>query len=383
MWGRRALATCSSFITLVKNKDNARIVEAELAAIGSAQYGRLPKTPPPFISSMLSMALSIRLEDRLEDEFIPFDPNMPIDIDMSLGKNDGVTVIDVTDPSSPAYCFVSNNTLEVAKVVKVPSIPLTAEEYYYEMVEARNKELQQDVQKHINLFKGVRLIEPWMLNEAWPWDGYGSDTPGTQEPELDDTGPGIPSLTELCLQNAVEHASSEDIPALEVAISLPGLAEGLLKVLTKCDRLSDVITDVMITALDSEQSERDQLVLDLSSYSLTAEQAIRVASSFPKTQVLNLDKNPHITSATLATLRPSLPELTRLIIYDCPGISAIEVRTLLFSGFFPNLLAVYHRGYMITCHCDVATRASFTLQLLVPTTWSIQKLRYPSCRHEL
>jgi hypothetical protein len=128
----------------------------------------------------------------------------------------------------------------------------------------------------------------------------------------------------------------------------------------------------MITAL-SEHPERDQSMLDLSPYSLTAEQVVHVASHFPKIQVLNLDKNPHITAATLTRLLPSLPELTRLIIYDCPNISAVEVRTLRFSGSFPNLLAVYHRGYIMMStreayengrNTDLAsTRSSFTFAL--------------------
>ncbi|KAF8514601.1 hypothetical protein JB92DRAFT_124138 [Gautieria morchelliformis] len=36
LWGREPLAVCSSFIALVKNKDNALIVEAELGAIEAA-----------------------------------------------------------------------------------------------------------------------------------------------------------------------------------------------------------------------------------------------------------------------------------------------------------------------------------------------------------
>ncbi|KAF8511774.1 hypothetical protein JB92DRAFT_356109 [Gautieria morchelliformis] len=389
LWRRDPLAVCSNFITLVKNKDNALIVEAELAAIGSTQYQELPETPAPFISSMLAMVLAIRLEDQYCEGFTarPLDPNRS---SFGARNNDAITVIDVTDPSSPAYCFVLVAGLEHAKVEVPRDVLLAAETYvraFYPLLseknmpymeeneegnERYNEEVQQDVEKHINLFKDIRVIERWMLDETWPCDGYGTDERDTQEPESADTEPDIPPLTELCLQKAVHHATSKDSAALEAAISFPGVGVRLLDILAKRDRLSNAVTSAMTTAL-SDHPERDQSVLDLSPYSLTAKQVIRVASYFPQIQVLNLDKNPHITHATLAKLLPSLPELTRLIIYDCPGISAMEVRTLRFSGSFPKLLAVYHRGYMMMCdeelrkmgtNTDIAsTRTSFTFAL--------------------
>ncbi|KAF8487935.1 hypothetical protein JB92DRAFT_2661113, partial [Gautieria morchelliformis] len=126
--------------------------------------------------------------------------------------DDGVTVIDITDLSSPAYCFVSLRGLEAAKVRVPLSIPLTAETYvraYYPLPSEKNfgsveekevnDEVQQDVEKHISLFRGIRLIEPWVLYSTWPSVGYFKEQPNPQVTESTDTGPGIPPLTELCL----------------------------------------------------------------------------------------------------------------------------------------------------------------------------------------
>ncbi|KAF8507410.1 hypothetical protein JB92DRAFT_702400 [Gautieria morchelliformis] len=209
LWRRDPLAVCSNFITLVKNKDNALIVEAELAAIGSTQYQELPETPAPFISSMLAMVLAIRLEDQYCEGFTarPLDPNRS---SFGARNNDAITVIDVTDPSSPAYCFVLVAGLEHAKVEVPRDVLLAAETYvraFYPLLseknmpymeeneegnERYNEEVQQDVEKHINLFKDIRVIERWMLDETWPCDGYGTDERDTQEPESADTEPDIP-----------------------------------------------------------------------------------------------------------------------------------------------------------------------------------------------
>ena len=277
-----------------------------------------------------------------------------------IDNNDGLTIIDVTDPSSPAYCFVSVHGLEAAEAVD-DLAPLTAETYvtaYYPVPSEHNlasmkkeertshDKKSADVQQHINLFKDVRLIELWMLHEAWPEDAYDDVKPDSQVTGSTDSEASVPSLSELCLRTAVRHTGIEDIEVFEATMSLPGVGAKLLGLLAEEHEISDAMVGPMIKAL-SVYPGRDHSVLDLSLYALTAKQVILVASHFPKTHVLNLNKNPYITSATLCQLLPSLPELTRLIVYECPSISISDILALRCSGDYPSLQAVYHRAYMM------------------------------------
>jgi len=78
LFGRIALAACKAFLTLVRNKDHADLIKAELAAIGSgnAWDEPLPANQAPFLCRMLWMALVIRPEEQYSSSTSMLDPNM-------------------------------------------------------------------------------------------------------------------------------------------------------------------------------------------------------------------------------------------------------------------------------------------------------------------
>ncbi|KAL6303865.1 hypothetical protein BKA93DRAFT_826282 [Sparassis latifolia] len=82
----------------------------------------------------------------------------------SWGGSGGISVIDVTDPENPAYCFVTSHT------------PLSAEQYmrcYYAVLTEesdieRKRRTEKDILKTIDLLDGENVVTLDMLAEAWP-----------------------------------------------------------------------------------------------------------------------------------------------------------------------------------------------------------------------
>jgi hypothetical protein len=87
-----------------------------------------------------------------------------------------VTVIDVTDPQSPAYCFVSVRGTQSQK--KLPKrVPFSAEDYLraYDPLptpeEMEDTQTQQDEKYNLDAIaalEGEKMVTLEMLADAWP-----------------------------------------------------------------------------------------------------------------------------------------------------------------------------------------------------------------------
>jgi hypothetical protein len=94
----------------------------------------------------------------------------------SPDNDDGVTVIDVTDPQSPAYCFVSVRGTQSQK--KLPKrVPFSAEDYLraYDPLptpeEMEDTQTQQDEKYNLDAvaaLEGEKMVTLEMLADAWP-----------------------------------------------------------------------------------------------------------------------------------------------------------------------------------------------------------------------
>ena len=88
-------------------------------------------------------------------------------------NNDGITIINVTNPESPAYCFVSICRLECDDSSNIPLMtPLSATQYlrgyYPKDITVDDYDLEQSVLATLRPFESVPMITIDMLAEAWP-----------------------------------------------------------------------------------------------------------------------------------------------------------------------------------------------------------------------
>jgi len=137
-----------------------------------------------------------------------------------LDNNDGITVIDVTNPEQSAYCFVSVNGLSNTDLD--PFLPLTAADYvraYYpipgptEMISEQVRLREEDVLDAISSSDGEPLMTLEMLAEAWPQKYEGFLPVGKEDRPVKEDGnacTSIPTLFELSLKPALDRALERD-----------------------------------------------------------------------------------------------------------------------------------------------------------------------------
>ena len=164
-----------------------------------------------------------------------------------LDKNDGITVIDVTDPESPAYCFVSVDGLECEDGSNIPLMtPLSATQYlrgyYPEAKDDPNHEasrLEQSVLDTLRPYESVRMITIDMLTDAWP--GEYSNGPNSAELSIEpkDTIHMPPSLVDMTFVPALNSAlKTGEIDSLDPFMWLPGNLSKIKDVLRAHNPLS-------------------------------------------------------------------------------------------------------------------------------------------------
>ena len=157
---------------------------------------------------------------------------------MIKDNNDGITVIDITTPEKPSYCFVSIHGLEAAGDAAM-RVPLSATDYaraYYPVLDAENltddspRPLEKTILRTIASLDGVPLVTLEMLADAWPAE-YTQSQGVVQEGQLkksssvDESNMCIPSLSALALKPAVEHALHvEGTKEIEELVWMPGKA---------------------------------------------------------------------------------------------------------------------------------------------------------------
>ncbi|KAF4619320.1 hypothetical protein D9613_004888 [Agrocybe pediades] len=187
-----------------------------------------------FTQYLLSLAFSVNLEPdvlSVNSSTSAF----PVDHGSTLGdNNDGITVLDISDPLSPSYCFVSIYGLSIhdqeAASEDVPElVPLSAKTYvraYYPEEETSSSEENEEVSalEERSVQGAIRSLDPYpvislqTLHATWP-DEY--ELEGEMEVEtqsntipaaaaLDNDNdvalPLAPSLVDAIFRRAVETA---------------------------------------------------------------------------------------------------------------------------------------------------------------------------------
>ncbi|KAI0062155.1 hypothetical protein BV25DRAFT_1772067, partial [Artomyces pyxidatus] len=224
-YGSLPVRATHRFISLAKQKDNTEIIAAEIKAI-QGLYGvwqqkpDMPRVPAPFVAFLLATSWSIDLEFAeggapyasgvsFNNGFLHADMGTCVNAD----NNDGISIIDVTDPASPAYCFN-----------RIGGLPLSAKQYvgrYYHIpgvsdVDEDDEDddsipyaagggLSESVASAITLLDDIPMITIQMLAEAWPeeyeatLEEYLKTSPTDATTKVADPPVTLPSLTDMTL----------------------------------------------------------------------------------------------------------------------------------------------------------------------------------------
>ncbi|KAI3609350.1 hypothetical protein WG66_010650 [Moniliophthora roreri] len=309
------IAAVRRFLDLLSNAENANIVRDEIRrAQGKyARQGKRPAMPAlsfPYTQFLFSQAWNMDIDNPstpyvtgIGFEQSVFNPNIGC---FSHGSSiNGIAIIDITDPSDPAYCY----SLDRRDICI-----LTAERYvriYYKDEDGESEseggsedegegegdileidddgddpegeriaqEIKANAMRHAASLKVVRLLTRDVLAEVWPEHFSGNGLPGHEEllikQETDLHRSLLPPLADLALSQLVKQcALDDDWGPLEQLADMPGKPEVIAAALISQKDIPDSGSALLAKFLLSEVGKNGGIV-DLSRFTLSVD-AIRV-----------------------------------------------------------------------------------------------------------
>ncbi|ETW84443.1 hypothetical protein HETIRDRAFT_416134 [Heterobasidion irregulare TC 32-1] len=358
-YGRLPLLATRRFLTLLRVPENAEIVRWELNEI-RANWESLDDNENlcPYIASLLVSCWSASLEPHKTYAtgtschlLSPF---------MGSGdgdNNDGITIIDITDCQSPAYCFVSVGSMESR--VRVPSWrPLTAERYcraYYprpdpEILDQDDeaRRLEENVVSIIASLDNETVLDYSVLVDTWPTEYRKkvlSASPAHEAPTL------IPSLIEMSIEPSIASViQGGDTSSMRSVMAQPDKCPIVRSKLKELSPFPDEAIPLLLDLLRLEL-ELNPKLLDLTSLSLHTAQILRLLTSFESIEDLNLSHNYLVDIETVEQIL-SKP-LRRIVLLGCSSFDDEDVASLLFEKpeLFQSLDAFIH-PYFFSPHPD-------------------------------
>ncbi|KAH8833120.1 hypothetical protein DL96DRAFT_1677341 [Flagelloscypha sp. PMI_526] len=314
-YGRLPPRGVRRFIDLASNKDNAEVIVEELKNI-DGKYGavgplepRIPEIPLPFTSFLLGCAFNADL-DAIDGVYTSgrgilhsiMDAAMtPSEID----NNDGITIIDITDPFNIAYCHASLGYIESPSWPYPSMSPVSSKEY----ADTYGTDFDE-ADSTLEILKTTRIIPLHVLAEAWPQE-FKSDTPATSVAAHEHTA--MPSLVELALSAGVKKAiEGDDLSSLDAFLLDPSKVLAILDIL----RTQEVYSPPALR-LAAHLAPKQLNRVDLSGFNFITEDLIAVLSSdgFGETETLNLSRNPNVRLETITKIASKFPTINRVIVY--------------------------------------------------------------------
>ncbi|THH20556.1 hypothetical protein EW146_g830 [Bondarzewia mesenterica] len=374
-YGRLPLLATRRFLTLVKFPENAEIIRWELDHIQdkgeekNKNKKNKKNTLCPYTAFLLSTSWTASLADPenpyASSSFL-FNPNMG---SANMDNNDGITVIDISDPLSPAYCYVK----------RLPGgRPLTAKKYcrsYYPEPDpeelAKSDEQERAIEEHvaevIASLDGEKVLEHRVLAETWPLEyrkGYlkahpdgdsdVSSTPSSDSPKR------IPELVEMAIAPAITAViQGGDLADIQNILAQPDrhaiVKENLTKFSPFPDEAIPILSDVLGFELESNKKS-----VDITSLPLSTAQILQLLASFDGVEVLNLSYNPLVASDTIEEILAKHHSLRRIVCLACPSLSDADVASLLSDkpDLFNPLDAFIHPYFL---NPTTRTKAAFSM----------------------
>ena len=174
LYGYTALRQCRKILEIFSNPNNATALSNELkyAAINQVLWDGVPdyqdcKPRFPFITTCLMLGASFSPEDSYFHQVSP----EPFNLDFDAGdNNNGITIIDISDPNDIRYCFVDFFGMESNTEVQLMT-PLTGRIYleaYYDPQELEN-ELMAQIMEDLD---GWKIVTVEALEDTWPDSGW-------------------------------------------------------------------------------------------------------------------------------------------------------------------------------------------------------------------
>lgn len=293
-------------------------------------------------------------------------------------------MIDITDPESPAYCFVSVNGTESSKRLN-RRIPLSGAQYaraYYpvptskELEDERIRLTEEDVLRVIATLDGEKMVTQEMLAEAWPSEYQAKleklrAKAEQSTPSEDTAAPAtIPSLADLTMRPAVSHAlETGDATQIEEMLWMPGKAKLVQSILRDMTPFPDSGVPLLEKVINQEMKVGDAAV-DLSEYALSSTQVHHLISSVGGVKSLNLSYNPVVTTQTVHQILTATPSLTRLVLLGCTAITNEGLKNLLVTDpkLFYRLEALIHPFLLSN---DSSYANAFSFNGLLEDRWTI------------
>ena len=270
---------------------------------------------------------------------------------MPTDNDDGITVIDMTDPEHPAYCFVSLSETEFGV-----HIPLSAEQYlcsYYpvptsEKMKKEETWLNQEYLLSVTAtLHGEKMVTIKMLADTWP-DEYKGKLETTMDrsasPEGKPMSSTIPRLANLTVAPAVGHALAiGNTVQIEEILWMPNNTKLVKATLRNALPFPDSGM-LLLGKVIFQEMKCGNGTVDLSGFTLSPVQVLQVVSSLDGVKALNLSYNSEITTDTIRGLLISLPHLKRLILLGCEAITDDDLKEILSldAKLFYNLEALIH-----------------------------------------
>lgn len=383
----RAARRC---ITAIKQKEHTDILREELRAV-DGKYGtfghkpELPDRPCPFASFLLCLnwdvdftptppALPIFSGDVHENSivranadcweismwlFVSTCVNSGIHVTRHIVNDDGLTIIDITDPASPACCF-----LQWGEILPLDARGYLAHYGWTAQDERRSDEIGLKYASAIQALDDVPLVPSHALAETWPKsfayhqqvtnrklandevndEDYGAEAqvesrnvPDGAKPSVDsglDEGqtlaPGtFPSLADMALRKAVSQGlKTGDTLPIEDIFWLPGRADMIRQLLYEQGWIQDSAVPLM-KRLAEQDLERTPGALDLADVQMSNHQLVCVTQDLQSLTTLNLSRNHVVTTAAVEKILAMLPSLRRMLLLGCPSVSTEDLGALL------------------------------------------------------
>ncbi|KAJ8698182.1 hypothetical protein PTI98_004920 [Pleurotus ostreatus] len=333
-YGRLPPRAVRRFIDLAKQKDNAEIIQIELDGVQKkysrdAGEGEMPVSPCPYTQFLLGLSCCVDLDSTPETyvsgpTYDGYRVPATLRGSFDYGPDDGISVIDVTDPMNPSYCHILSHS------------PLNAGQYigrYYGSLRAgatsEEQEMYMKLKKHIETviasLDGVGVVTTEMLAEAWPGE-YNPRKGSKQLDEVADPSDEIavaednivPQLADLIVGPAVKQSIAQgNFDELEKLVWIPEKAKLIKAALREIDPFPDAAIPLLrrVCEVESQTNEKE---LDLTGLPLSSDQILEFVSQRGDIQRLRLSNMPYVTIDTVRKLLTLVPPISHLNLLGTP-----------------------------------------------------------------
>ncbi|KAF2237020.1 hypothetical protein EV356DRAFT_512294 [Viridothelium virens] len=352
LYGQGALKACLSLLKIFKEPLNRRVLYHELNQAKSLREEESAvkvdfqkiRVRFPFITTCLVLGASYDPASKYPSEvhLLPF--NMAFD---QGDNNDGVTIVDITEPTHPAYCFLAVPGCQVEAELMTP---LRAVDYISAYLDSH--EYPESVLKS---FEHCSLISAESLHATWPRDEWnvGSGNSGKVDifksvSDEDDSkrGDETPSLRKMSLEKTIDECfKTSDLTAvLSEAKILPDFPPTIERRLRS---RPDLIEQAPCGKQLLSMMLQGKIDVDLSPFtSLTDEtthQLMIDAQLAHTMKTLDLSGNPHVTGSLLMQLGKTCSALENIYLINTPQLPLNEAYSALQGK--PNIHVIHSDAF--------------------------------------